>query len=45
VQKQKKIILYDKGKFYYSKKTERKFYFVLTIIMLLIGILTKIGLF
>lgn len=42
---QKKIILYDKGIFYYSKETERKFYFVLTIIMLSLGILTKLGLF
>ncbi|MCK5783421.1 MAG: hypothetical protein KAH06_03175 [Desulfobacterales bacterium] len=45
MQEQKKTILYDNGKFYYSKETERKFYFVLTIIMLLFGILTKLGIF
>ena len=43
--KQKRSLSYEKGKFYFSKQLERKFYFGLTIIMLLLGILAKVGLF
>ena len=42
---QKKILLHENGKIYFSKKTERKVFFVLTLIMLLWGIITKLGLF
>ncbi len=40
-----KIILYKDGKIYFSKKTERKIFFVLTIIMLIAGIFAKLDLF
>ena len=43
--KQKKALLHEKGKIYFTRETERKFYFGLTIIMLLFGILAKVGLF
>ena len=43
--KEKKLLLYEEGKFYFSKQLERKFYFGLTIIMLSLGILAKVGLF
>ena len=43
--KQKKTLLHEKGKIYFTRETEKKFYFGLTIIMLLSGILAKIGLF
>ena len=42
---QKKTLLHENGKIYFTRETERKFYFVLTIIMLLLGILAKAGLF
>lgn len=42
---QKKILLHDKGKIYFSKETERKIFFFLTLIMLLTGVLVKAGLF
>ena len=32
-------------KLYFSKATERKFFFILTLMMLLGGVLAKIGLF
>ncbi len=43
--KQKKPLFYEKGKFYFTSQLERKFYFGLTIIMLSLGILAKAGLF
>ena len=42
---QKKILFHKNGKIYFSRKTERTFYFVLTIIMLVVGVLAKIGFF
>lgn len=42
---QKKTILVKNGRVYYKKESERKLFFVLTIIMLLLGILAKIGFF
>lgn len=41
----KKVMLYADGKIFFTKETERKFYFVLTLIMLLYGILSKADLF
>jgi hypothetical protein len=40
-----KALLHKNGKIYFSKKAERKFFFVLTLIMLLWGVFTKLGLF
>ena len=40
-----KMIQYKDGKIYFSKGVERKFYFVLTILMLLLGLLAKAGVF
>ncbi len=42
---QKKGVQYKNGKIYFSKETERKFFFILTVIMLLVGFFAKIGLF
>ena len=42
---QKKLLLYENGKIYFTRETERKFYFVLMIIMAILGILAKAGLF
>lgn len=42
---QKKILRHEKGKIYFSKETERKIFFFLTLLMLLCGILAKTGLF
>ena len=42
---QKKGILYKNGKMYFTREMERKFYFILTILMLLLGLLAKTGLF
>jgi len=39
------MIQYRDGKIYFSKEAERKFYFFLTILMLLLGLLAKAGLF
>jgi hypothetical protein len=39
----KKTLVHEKGITYFNKKTERTFFFVLTILMLLWGILTKLG--
>jgi len=36
---------YKNGKLYFSKKTERNFFFYLTLVMLLWGILAKLELF
>jgi len=39
------MIQYKSGKTYFSRQVERKFFFILTIIMLLLGLLAKAGLF
>jgi len=41
--KQNKRLFHSNGITYFSKKTERSFFFVLTLIVLLWGILTKLG--
>ena len=38
------ILSYKNGKIYFSRKTERKVFFLLTIIMLLWGVFTKLNL-
>ncbi|MCK4839555.1 MAG: hypothetical protein KAS94_12200 [Desulfobulbaceae bacterium] len=40
-----RALFHLKGVTYFDRKTERKFYFVLTLIMLLLGIFAKLGLF
>jgi len=42
---QKNRICYRDGKFYFTRKSERTFYFILTMIMLVAGILYKTGIF
>ncbi len=42
---QKKTLRYGNGKIYFTRETEKKIYFALTIIMLVLGILAKAGLF
>jgi hypothetical protein len=42
-QKPKRTVQYENGRFYFTKETERSFYFVLTLIMLVAGILYKTG--
>lgn len=37
--------LFRNGKLYYSKKTERNFFFAMTLFMLALGILAKLGFF
>ncbi|MCD6295838.1 MAG: hypothetical protein J7M30_01645 [Deltaproteobacteria bacterium] len=39
----KKALFHSKGITYFDKKTERNFFFVLTIMMLLWGIFAKFG--
>ncbi len=39
----KKALFHSKGITYFSKKTERTIFFILTMIMLLWGVLTKLG--
>jgi len=41
--KQNKRLFHSNGITYFSKKTERTIFFILTILMLLWGILTKLG--
>ena len=41
----KKMIQYKSGKIYFSRQTERALYFILTILMLLLGLFAKVGLF
>ena len=43
--KRTQLLVHEDGKIYFSKENERKFYFLLTIIMLLAGILYRAGLF
>ena len=40
-----KKIQYRDGKFYFSRRAERKFYFILTLLMMVLGLLAKTGLF
>lgn len=40
---QKKTLIHSKGVTYFSKKTERTFFFILTIIMLIWGVIAKFG--
>lgn len=40
----KKRVIYENGKVYFSREAERKIFFALTLIMLLTGILSKLGL-
>lgn len=44
VKETKKSVYYENGRFYFTKETERSFYFVLTLVMLAAGILYKTGL-
>ena len=41
--RQKKALFHSKGVIYFDKKTERTFFFILTAIMLVWGILVKLG--
>ena len=41
----KKALFHSKGVTYFDKKTERSFFFILTIIMLILGVLAKFGFF
>ena len=41
----RKMIQYKNGKIYFSRAMERKFFFILTVIMLLMGLFAKVGLF
>ena len=41
----KKAFFHSKGITYFDKKTERAFFFVLTLIMLCLGILERVGAF
>jgi len=40
-----KVLIQENGKIYFSRHTERRFFFILTIVMLLAGILFKAGWF
>jgi len=42
---QQKRVQYKNGKVYFSRETERKFFFILTIVMLLLGLIAKAGWF
>ena len=44
-EQRRKRPVYQDGKIYFNRATERKFFFALTIIMLLVGVLAKAGLF
>ncbi len=39
----KRIWFHSKGITYFDKRTERTFFFILTLLMLLWGVLTKLG--
>ncbi len=39
------MFLKKNGRVYFTKETERKFFFIMTIIMLFLGIMVQIGLF
>jgi hypothetical protein len=40
-----KVFIYKYGRIYFTKEGERRFYFFLTLVMLISGILYKIGIF
>jgi len=40
---EKRVVVYQRGKIYFNRETERKFYFVLTIIMAVFGVLVQTG--
>jgi len=42
---QNKAIRIKNGRLYFTKETERLIYFALTVVMLLAGLMVKIGLF
>ena len=39
----KKLLILENGKVYFSRDLERNFYFVLAIVLLLAGVMYKIG--
>jgi hypothetical protein len=41
----KNKIYYQDGRFYFTRQAERTFYFILTMVMLVAGMLYKIGIF
>jgi hypothetical protein len=40
---QKKTLCYQNGRLYFTKQAERSFYFILTLVMLVAGVLYKSG--
>ena len=42
-QQTNKMLYFENGRLYFSKDTERKFFFVLTVLMLLVGVCFKLG--
>jgi len=40
--KTNKVFFYSKGRLYFSKQTEKNVFFILTVIMLLMGILSML---
>ena len=38
-----KAIHFEDGKMYFTRKTERSFFFVLTMIILIVSLLTRLG--
>ncbi len=45
IPEKQKSLIHENGRIYFSRSAERRFYFVLTIAMLLAGILYKAGQF
>jgi hypothetical protein len=45
IMESKKNLSHKNGVTYFDRKAERKFFFVLTLVMLLLGVLAKLGLF
>ncbi len=43
IKERRKSLFYQNGKFYFTQKTERRFFFIMTLIMLLLGLLVKLG--
>jgi hypothetical protein len=43
-QPDKKFVRYENGNLYFSRATERKFFFAMTVIMMIAGLLFKWGL-
>ena len=44
-EKKEKMLRYEGGRVYFTGMSERRFFFVLTLVMLLLGILVRFGLF